>query len=36
MSTARKDFYTKLRWPVDADIAFDNGFRVAQFTLSGS
>ena len=27
-----KAFYTKLGWRFDADFAFDNGFRVVQFT----
>ena len=27
-----KAFYTKLGWRLDADFAFDNGFRVVQFT----
>jgi catechol 2,3-dioxygenase-like lactoylglutathione lyase family enzyme len=31
-----KDFYTKLGWRLDADFAFDNGFRVVQFTPPGS
>jgi len=31
-----KDFYTKLGWRLDADFAFDNGFRVVQFTPFGS
>jgi catechol 2,3-dioxygenase-like lactoylglutathione lyase family enzyme len=31
-----KEFYTKLGWRLDADFAFDNGFRVVQFTPSGS
>ena len=31
-----KDFYTKLRWRLDADFRFDNGFRVVQFTPPGS
>lgn len=31
-----KDFYTKLKWRLDADFAFDNGFRVVQFTPPGS
>src|SRR6202451_4373575 len=31
-----KAFYTKLGWRLDADFAFDNGFRVVQFTPSGS
>jgi catechol 2,3-dioxygenase-like lactoylglutathione lyase family enzyme len=31
-----KDFYTKLRWRLDADFPFDNGFRVVQFTPPGS
>ena len=31
-----KGFYTKLGWRLDADFAFDNGFRVVQFTPPGS
>jgi len=31
-----KDFYAKLGWRLDADFAFDNGFRVVQFTPTGS
>lgn len=31
-----KKFYTKLGWRLDADFAFDNGFRVVQFTPPGS
>lgn len=31
-----KAFYTKLGWRVDADFAFDNGFRIVQFTPPGS
>jgi catechol 2,3-dioxygenase-like lactoylglutathione lyase family enzyme len=31
-----KAFYTKLGWRLDADFAFDNGFRVVQFTSPGS
>lgn len=31
-----KAFYTRLGWRLDADFAFDNGFRVVQFTPSGS
>lgn len=31
-----KEFYTKLRWRLDADFPFDNGFRVVQFTPPGS
>jgi len=31
-----KEFYTKLGWRLDADFPFDNGFRVVQFTPSGS
>jgi catechol 2,3-dioxygenase-like lactoylglutathione lyase family enzyme len=31
-----KDFYAKLGWRLDADFAFDNGFRVVQFTPPGS
>src|SRR5947209_13846316 len=31
-----KAFYTKLGWRLDADFPFDNGFRVVQFTPSGS
>src|SRR5262245_55387097 len=29
-------FYAKLGWRLDADFAFENGFRVVQFTPSGS
>jgi catechol 2,3-dioxygenase-like lactoylglutathione lyase family enzyme len=31
-----KEFYLKLGWRLDADFAFDNGFRVVQFTPPGS
>jgi catechol 2,3-dioxygenase-like lactoylglutathione lyase family enzyme len=31
-----KEFYGKLGWRLDADFAFDNGFRVVQFTPPGS
>jgi catechol 2,3-dioxygenase-like lactoylglutathione lyase family enzyme len=31
-----KMFYAKLGWRLDADFAFDNGFRVVQFTPPGS
>jgi catechol 2,3-dioxygenase-like lactoylglutathione lyase family enzyme len=31
-----KQFYTRLGWRLDADFAFDNGFRVVQFTPPGS
>jgi catechol 2,3-dioxygenase-like lactoylglutathione lyase family enzyme len=31
-----KDFYERLGWRLDADLAFDNGFRVVQFTPPGS
>ena len=31
-----KDFYAGLGWRLDADFAFDNGFRVVQFTSPGS
>jgi len=31
-----KEFYTRLGWRLDADFAFDNGFRVVQFTSPGS
>lgn len=31
-----KAFYAKLGWRLDADFAFDNGFRVVQFTPPGS
>jgi len=31
-----KDFYGSLGWQLDADFAFDNGFRVVQFTPPGS
>jgi len=31
-----KRFYGKLGWRPDADFAFDNGFRVVQFTPPGS
>jgi catechol 2,3-dioxygenase-like lactoylglutathione lyase family enzyme len=31
-----KRFYQDLRWRLDADFAFDSGFRVLQFTPPGS
>src|SRR5262245_11067047 len=31
-----KEFYANLGWRLDADFAFDNGFRVVQFTPPGS
>jgi catechol 2,3-dioxygenase-like lactoylglutathione lyase family enzyme len=31
-----KRFYASLGWRLDADFAFDNGFRVVQFTPTGS
>src|SRR6187431_1469504 len=31
-----KKFYADLGWRLDADFAFDNGFRVVQFTPPGS
>jgi predicted enzyme related to lactoylglutathione lyase len=31
-----KEFYNGLGWRLDADFAFDNGFRVVQFTPPGS
>lgn len=31
-----KQFYASLGWRLDADFAFDNGFRVIQFTPPGS
>jgi catechol 2,3-dioxygenase-like lactoylglutathione lyase family enzyme len=31
-----KAFYSSLGWRLDADFAFDNGFRVVQFTPPGS
>ena len=31
-----KAFYQRLDWRLDADFAFDNGFRVVQFTPPGS
>ena len=31
-----KDFYRHLGWRLDADFAFDNGFRVVQLTPPGS
>ncbi|MGD0731925.1 MAG: VOC family protein [Terracidiphilus sp.] len=31
-----KQFYAKLGWRLDADFAYDNGFRVVQFTPPGS
>ena len=31
-----KDFYAGLGWRLDADFAFDNGFRIIQLTSPGS
>ena len=31
-----KEYYTRLGWRLDADFAFDNHFRVVQFTPPGS
>jgi catechol 2,3-dioxygenase-like lactoylglutathione lyase family enzyme len=31
-----KKFYADLGWRLDADFAFDNGFRVVQFTAPGA
>jgi catechol 2,3-dioxygenase-like lactoylglutathione lyase family enzyme len=31
-----KEFYGKLGWRLDADFAFENGFRIVQFTPPGS
>lgn len=31
-----KEFYRNLGWRLDADFAFDNGFRIVQFTPPGS
>jgi predicted enzyme related to lactoylglutathione lyase len=31
-----KQFYASLGWRLDADFAFDNGFRIVQFTPPGS
>jgi len=31
-----KEFYGSLGWRLDADFAFDNGFRVVQYTPPGS
>src|ERR1700735_3249566 len=31
-----KRFYSNLGWRLDADFAFENGFRVIQFTPPGS
>jgi catechol 2,3-dioxygenase-like lactoylglutathione lyase family enzyme len=31
-----KEFYGRLRWRLDADFPFENGFRVVQFTAPGS
>jgi len=31
-----KEFYGNLRWRLDADFRFDNGFRVVQYTPPGS
>ena len=36
MSTARRSSTASLGWRLDADFAFDNGFRVVQFTPPGS
>jgi hypothetical protein len=36
MSTVQRTFYSSLGWRLDADFAFDNGFRVVQFTPPGS
>src|SRR5215203_3640428 len=33
---AKKFYNDVLRWRLDADFAFDNGFRVVQFTPPGS
>jgi catechol 2,3-dioxygenase-like lactoylglutathione lyase family enzyme len=35
-AAAAKEFYLSLGWRLDADFAFDNGFRVIQFTPPGS
>lgn len=31
-----KAFYARIGWRLDADFAFDNGFRIVQFTPPGS
>jgi len=31
-----KEFYTRIGWRLDADFSFENGFRVVQFTPTGS
>ena len=31
-----KEFYANLGWRLDADFSFENGFRVVQFTPTGS
>jgi catechol 2,3-dioxygenase-like lactoylglutathione lyase family enzyme len=31
-----KDFYGRLGWRLDADFAFDDGFRIVQYTPPGS
>ncbi|HEX3233045.1 MAG TPA: VOC family protein [Gemmatimonadales bacterium] len=31
-----KEFYRKLGWRLDADFAFENGFRILQYTPPGS
>ncbi len=31
-----KEFYERLGWRLDADLASDNGFRAVQFTPPGS
>ena len=31
-----KEFYARLGWRLDADLPFDNGFRVAQFSPDGT
>jgi len=31
-----KEFYGRLGWRLDADFAFDNGFRIVQYTPPGS
>ena len=31
-----KEFYALLGWRLDADFSFDNGFRIVQFTPTGS
>jgi catechol 2,3-dioxygenase-like lactoylglutathione lyase family enzyme len=35
-SDRAKAFYQRLGWRLDADFAFDNGFRVVQLTPPGS